>query len=67
MEYKHKLEFDCAECNQKYKIFYASKEQVEFCPFCGESILKPDYEENNELLSDDELEDDYDAGEDMEW
>lgn len=66
MKYEHKLDFDCPECAQKYKISYASKEVIEFCPFCGEEIVKSDYEEADSLL-DDELDDDYDAGEEVEW
>lgn len=64
MEYKNKFDFECAECNQKYKLSYNSKEQVEFCPFCGESVLgveSEDFfeEEIEEFEDSDDLDDEY--------
>ena len=68
MVYKNTFEFDCPDCNQKYKILHNSREIIEFCPFCGELIAqnlvnvdltgKLDTFESLDDLEDDEDDDD---------
>jgi len=62
MIYQTKVEFECAECNQKYKIYHNSKETAEFCPFCGEFIIAT----HNETLEEDESDYESDTLDDSE-
>ena len=55
---------DCIQCESNYEISYAtevtSAELPEFCPFCGEVIVK-------ENIQDESQDDDLDEEDDGEW
>jgi predicted RNA-binding Zn-ribbon protein involved in translation (DUF1610 family) len=38
-KYESKVEVDCDSCNQSFTVCFDCKEQIYFCPFCGEEVV----------------------------
>lgn len=51
---KHSVEHTCDECGEHFVIRYTSKQDIQFCPFCGEETYIP--EEPTDCDEEDEFE-----------
>ena len=60
---KIKTDINCPECSLEYTVVHSKKEEMEYCPFCGGSII--DIEDD--LYGDDACEDVDDMFEDDEY
>lgn len=54
----HKRPIECQECGNAATIFTTNKEDIQFCPFCGEplilDVVEPDDEDNALDMFDDD-------------
>lgn len=44
----HKEDITCEVCDSEFSIEHYEEDRVSFCPFCGESFFKPEWDEDEE-------------------
>jgi Zn finger protein HypA/HybF involved in hydrogenase expression len=55
---KIKTEINCPECSLEYTVVHSKKEEMEYCPFCGGSLIMNNdddlYEDVDDMFEDDD-------------